>query len=117
MDRTTEPSRSQAALSNGFVNRDNPANLQRLGQLLFGGIRGAVLRRFFQDLELWLDDLQFTAAKVGFYLSIQSHHLSGLELVPKIRGVEPDALQSRPPLTGRHLENGHAAGAKQTGIA
>ncbi len=64
-----------------------------------------------------LDDLQLAAAIVGFHFSVQGHDLSGLELVPKIGGVEPDTLQARPPLSGCHLENGHAAGTEQSGIA
>src|ERR1700691_2577449 len=112
MDGAAKPSRGQAALSDGFVNGHNPANLKRLGNLLLGGIRGAFISGLAHNLKLWLNDLQFAAAAVGLHLSVKSHYLPRLEFVAEIGGVEPDTLQPRAPLPGSHLKNRHATGAK-----
>src|SRR5712692_3881323 len=52
-----------------------------------------------------------------FDLAVERQHLSGLEAVLKIGGVEPDTLQLCAALADRQLEDRHAARAKQSRVA
>src|SRR5580698_1612495 len=117
VDHTTEPSRGQPPLSDGFIDRHNPADLQRGSDFLLGRIPRFLIAGFANYFELRLHDLQFAAANIGFHLSVEGDYLTGFEFIAKISSVEPDTLQPCPPLSGRHLKNGHAACAEQAGIA
>ena len=65
-----------------------------------------------ENFELRLHELQISAALL-LNLAVKGYKLPGLETVAQISGVEPDALQAASALAGRHLKNGHAAGAEQ----
>src|SRR5581483_3045011 len=62
-------------------------------------------------------DLQLARALVRFDLAIEGNHLPRDEFVLKISRVKPQAPQSRPSLSNRQLEDGHAASSKKTRIA
>src|SRR5438876_7005912 len=102
MDNPSKPARGQSPLPCRFVNGDDAANLQRLGNL---GFRFTVA--FSDDLELRLHQLQL--ATIILYTPVKRYHLAGLEFVFQVSGVEPNALQARATLAGGHLKNGHAA--------
>ncbi len=110
VDDAPKPARSEATLPSRFIDRDNPADLQRGGCLLFScfGLVGGVAKNF----KLGLHQLQFSTALL-FDLAIKRDELSGLEAVSKIGAVEPDTLQPASTLPGGHLEDRHAAGAEQ----
>ena len=114
MDDATEPTGGQPALPGGFVDGHDAADFERSRQLLFRGVSATVVGSFSDDLELRLGELKFAAAIVLLDLAVQGDDLAGLELVPKVSGVEPDTLQSRPALPGGHLKDGHAAGTEKT---
>ena len=111
VDDAPKPARSQTALSRRLINRHDAANLKRSRQLLVRGVGGAV--RFPDNLELRLGELQFAFPVVLLYLAVERNDLPGLELVLKIRSIEPDTFQPRPALPRSHLKDGHAAGAEQ----
>ena len=102
----------------GTYERDYPRNSQVISCL-----RGANVEVMEEHVPVWENDrhgwgagptraLQLAAA-VFLHLAIQRDHLSRLEFVPQIRGVEPDALEPRSALASRHLKNWHSPGAEQ----
>ena len=114
-DDAAEPARGQAPLAGGFVDGNNSSHLERRDDLVFrpSGEPCAVVEKF----ELGLDQLQASLVKVLLHLSVESNPLPGLEAVAQVRGVKPDAFEPGSSLTGRHLENRHATGAEETGVA
>ncbi len=110
VDDAPKPARGQAALAGRLVDGHDPADFERgCGFLLCAfGLVGGIAENF----ELRLDELQISAALL-LHLAVKGYQLSGLEAVAQIGGVEPDALQAASALAGRHLKNGHAAGAEQ----
>jgi hypothetical protein len=63
-----------------------------------------------------LNDLH-VATPVGLNFAVQCHHLAGLEAIPQIGTVKPQALNAGPALGSGHLENRHAAGTEKAGIS
>ena len=106
-----KPARRQASLPGRFVDRNDSANFQRRRSFL----RSPPLffRRVAENLELRLHQLQLATVLVFLHLAVERDHLPGLESIAQVGGIEPDALQPGPALAGSHLENGHAASAKQ----
>ena len=111
VDDAAEPARRQAALAGGLVNGDDAADFERRGSFLLA--RFSLVGGVAENFKLGLHQLQFTAA-LFFHLAVKGHQLSGLEAVAQISRIEPDALQAASSLPGRHLKNGHAAGAEQS---
>ena len=107
-----KPARGEPAIAGGLVDGDDAADFERLPLLLF--VAGRLFGGIVQDLELRLHDLEaMSAAIAGFDFAIQSDQHAGAELVLQIRGIEPDALQRVAALADGHLEERHAAGAKE----
>src|SRR5450631_4811127 len=115
-DNAPEPAGRELALAGRFVDGNNPSNLERSRCLLFGLVGASLFVDVAENLELRLHDLQVPVA-ILFDLAVERHHLSGLEAVLQIRGVEPQAFQLCAPLPDRQLEDWHAACAKQSRIA
>src|SRR5579862_7533257 len=113
MNNPPEPARSQP--SDGFIDRDDAANLQRLGGFLIGAILGVA--SLAQNLELRLHDLQFAAARILFDLPVERNHLPRHKLVLQVSRVKPQAAQPGPALSNGELKDRHAARAKQSGVA
>ncbi len=109
MNDAAKPARGELALASGFVDGDDAADFERVGNLLFCGAGVAVVGRVADDLELRLHELQL-AVSILFDLAVESDDLAGLKAIAQVSGVEPDALQPGAALPGSHLENGHAAG-------
>src|SRR5690242_3467386 len=72
-----------------FVDRNDPANLERFCSLLLSAVVTGI-GRIPEHFELRLNDLQLTAALVFFDLAIQRDHLAGHELILQIGGIEKE---------------------------
>src|ERR1700733_1538981 len=113
-NRAPEPARSK--LANRFIDRNDPADFQGLACLLFCTVRAGAAR-IPQNLELRLNDLQLSAALIFLDLAIERDHLAGDELVAQVRGIEPQAAQTRAPLSHGELKDWHAPRVEQPGVA
>ncbi len=111
VDDAPKPARSKASLAGRLVDGDDPSDFKRCGGFLLSAF--SFVGRVAENFKLRLHQLQFSAALL-LHFSVQRDKLTGLEAVPQISAVEPDALQSASALAGGHLENGHAAGAEQS---
>ncbi len=142
MEQPPKPARGELALSRGFVDGDNAADLQRLGHA-----GAAFILRITQNFKLRLDNLQPATARVLFDLAVERDQLSRAEAVFQVSTVEPQTLQrgtaahgasakhgrivwncggdsrfrevsgSRFGLACGHLKDRHAAGPKKPGGA
>src|SRR5208283_4139084 len=111
-----KPARGQPSLPDRLVNGNNPADLQRLRRLLLRSVVAA-FARLSQNLELRLDDLQLSAARVLLDLPVQRDHLPRIEFVLQVGGMKPKAAQPGASLADGELKNRHAAGAEQPRVA
>ena len=112
MNNASKPARSEPPLPGRLVDGNDSANLQRSCGFLLGGTWRATVIGIIENFKLWLDELQLSPVLVFFYFPVEGDHLPGFESVTKISSVEPDTSQPGPALSGRHLEDGHSAGAK-----
>src|ERR1700691_257302 len=96
-----------------FVDGNDASDFERCGSFLLSFVGAAFFVDVTENLNLGLDDLKATVA-VCFDFAVEREHLSGLEAVLQIGGVEPQTLQFGASLADGELENRHATGAKQT---
>src|SRR5205807_6237988 len=124
MDSAAKPPRGEILVCRRFINRNDPANLQRMFRSPLGlalhrfriAFAGAGIIRPGEYLELRLDDLQAASSpRVLLHLAVERHQLAGFELVFEIGSMEPDALERRASLPKCHFEDGHALGAEEHG--
>src|ERR1700733_2177794 len=109
------PEKARRKLANRFVDGNDAADFERLSRFLF---RSATrFGRIAQDFKLRLDDLQLAASLVALHFAVECDHLSGLELVVKIRAMKPETLQAAASLSHRQLKDRHAARGKQSRVA
>src|SRR5580658_2348949 len=91
-DNPPKPARRELALAGRFIDRDNPPDLERRCRLFLSLVSPTFFINVAKNLKLRLHDLQVAIA-IFFDLAVERDHLSRLEAVLKISGIEPQALQ------------------------
>ncbi len=103
------PAGSESGAAEGLVDGGDAADFE---QACFGVVAGVG-----EDLKLRLDHFEVAGGAGGLDLAEDGDGLAALEFAVEVGAVEPETLEDEAALAEGQLEDGHAAGAEDGGVA